>query len=72
MLPSGGAIGESGTKLYISDLDYGVSNEDIKVNLVNAFSSHLFLKNGWLFFVFLTWGHFDFLLSRNCIVYFGI
>ncbi|OAY46060.1 THO complex subunit 4B isoform X2 [Manihot esculenta] len=30
MLPSGGAIGESGTKLYISDLDYGVSNEDIK------------------------------------------
>lgn len=25
---------ETGTKLYISNLDYGVSNEDVKVNFV--------------------------------------
>ncbi|KAJ9175691.1 hypothetical protein P3X46_014222 [Hevea brasiliensis] len=31
MLPSGEANGESGTKLYISELDYGVSNDDIKL-----------------------------------------
>lgn len=31
MLMPGGMDTESGTKLYISNLDYGVTNEDIKV-----------------------------------------
>ncbi|KAL6980504.1 hypothetical protein U1Q18_022142 [Sarracenia purpurea var. burkii] len=30
ILEIGGAATESGTKLYISNLDYGVSNEDLK------------------------------------------
>ena len=28
---------ETGTKLYISNLDYGVSNEDVKVCFVSRF-----------------------------------
>lgn len=31
MLMPGGMDTDSGTKLYISNLDYGVTNEDIKV-----------------------------------------
>lgn len=31
LLMPGGMDMESGTKLYISNLDYGVTNEDIKV-----------------------------------------
>lgn len=31
MVLSGGSQAEVGTKLYLSNLDYGVSNEDIKV-----------------------------------------
>ena len=34
----GGSSIETGTKLYISNLDYGVSNEDIKVSFYSTLS----------------------------------
>lgn len=40
---------ESGTKLYISNLDYGVSNDDLKVIIVpSLFGSSSFRGRFWI------------------------
>lgn len=46
LLMPGGMDTDSGAKLYISNLDYGVTNEDIKVVI---FFSEVFFK--WLVYV---------------------
>ena len=41
---------EAGTKLYISNLDYGVTNEDIRVQL-ELYISSLSTPCNWLSFI---------------------
>lgn len=56
MIPEMGNAAENGTKLYISNLDFGVSNYDIKV-LLSFFSSLAMIFSFLFIFLFSVLGN---------------